>query len=93
MPSHPSHPAIVLSRPYALRVALAIEDGWRVLTDALRSLRRASLVRNRDVIEREALAGLDAHMLKDIGASQWLVADAAMRARDDLRGRVEGGLY
>jgi hypothetical protein len=93
MQSHPGHPAIVLSRPYPLRAALAIGDCWRALAGALGSLWRASLVRNRDSIEREALAGLDAHMLKDIGASHWLVADAAIRARDDFRGRVEGGLY
>ncbi len=93
MHRYPGHPAIVLSRPYPLRVALAIGDCWRALTGVLDSLLRTSRARNRDVIEREALAELDAHMLKDIGASHWLVADAAMRARDDLRGRIEGGLF
>jgi len=38
------------------------------------------------------LADLDERMLKDIGASQWQAADAAMRSYEDLRTRISGGL-
>ena len=84
-------PPVPLLSP--VRAAAAIGQCWRAVAEAFGAHWHATTARDRDTLEREALAGLDAYMLKDIGASQWLVADAAVRTRDDLRGRVESGLY
>jgi len=36
---------------------------------------------------------LNERMLNDIGASPWLVEEAAARTRDTLQSRIDAGLY
>ena len=78
--------------PVVTRGAASMRHVWRALVDAARALHVATGAPDRNVLERDALAGLDERMLKDIGASEWLVANAATRARDDLQARIDGGL-
>jgi hypothetical protein len=90
MNSPAAHPAMPV--PLATRAAASLGHVWRALVDAARALRVGIGAPDRNVLEREALAGLDERMLKDIGASEWLVAATATRARDDLQARIDGGL-
>ena len=87
MTPHP-HAFALLPRPPAARAATALGHIWRALADFLR-MRGAAEEKTWD---RDALADLDARMLKDIGASQWQAADAAMRSYEDLRNRISSGL-
>jgi uncharacterized protein YjiS (DUF1127 family) len=64
---------------------------WRVILDAARALRAQCAAAGRDAREVRALSDLDERMLKDIGASEWHAANAAMRSYDDLRTRIDGG--
>jgi uncharacterized protein YjiS (DUF1127 family) len=87
MTPHP-HAFGLLPRPPAARAAAALGHLWRALVDFLRVRGTA----DQKTRERDALADLDERMLKDIGASQWQAADAAMRSYEDLRTRISGGL-
>ena len=78
--------------PHATRAAASLGHLWRALVNSVRALRIGTGAPDRNALEREALAGLDERMLKDIGASEWLVANTATRARDDLQARIDGGL-
>ena len=89
MNSPAAHPAMPV--PRATRMATSLGHVWRAVVDATRALLAGTGSPDRNVLEREALAGLDERMLKDIGASEWLVASAATRARDDLQARIDGG--
>ena len=86
-----AHPPILLPRPHFARAVATVVRLSRAFVDAARALGARGT--NRDAVEREALAELGEHMLKDIGASSWLAADAAARARDDVQIRVGGGLF
>jgi hypothetical protein len=55
----------------------------RTLAAGLRSWFRTPRAMRRAEAERDALCGLNAHVLRDIGASPSLVADALACARDD----------
>jgi uncharacterized protein YjiS (DUF1127 family) len=65
---------------------------WRVILAAVRTLRAGRAAAGHDAREVRALSDLDERMLKDIGASEWHAANAAMRSYDDLRTRIDGGL-
>jgi uncharacterized protein YjiS (DUF1127 family) len=66
---------------------------WRAVMAAVCRLRSAPRAADRDAPEREALAGLSEHILKDIGASSWLVANAATRARDALDASIDRRMF
>ena len=80
---------LLLSPPAAARATAAFDRLGRTLRAALRAMRPTS----REAQERAALRGLSAHVLADIGASPWLVADAVNEARDACRALREPGLF
>ena len=87
------HAFMPLSRPPTARAAISLGHLWRVLVDALGALRAERRAAGQKASwERRGLADLDERMLRDIGASQWHAANAATRAYDDLRTRINGGL-
>ena len=85
-----AHP--VMPVPHPTRAAASLGHLWRALVNGVRALRIGTGAPDRNALEREALAGLNERMLKDIGASKWLVANTATRARDDLQARIDGGI-
>ena len=85
MPMPTAHPAFSLSTLFAARTAAALGRFAGALADAVHALRLRRDRPDRYTTEREALGGLSAHMLKDIGAASWLVADAASHS-SNLRG-------
>ena len=82
---------VLLSRQPTVRTATSLGHLWRVLVDALRQP-RANLRATSHNPGGQGLADLNDRMLRDIGASQWGTQNAAMRAYDDLRARIDGGL-
>ena len=91
MTPHP-HAFVLLSRPPTARATTALGHLWRVLVDALRTLRAEQRPADQKTGERGGLADLDERMLRDIGASEWHAADAAMRSYENLRMRIDSGL-
>ena len=85
-----AHPPMLVPRRQFASAATAVARLWRAIVDAVRSGTQSSA---RNPVEREALVGLGEHVLKDIGASSWLVADSAMRKRDDFAARIDIGMY
>ena len=82
-----AHPAFSMPAAFvALRVAGAGFFARRLasVVGALRFTRHGA---DRQWMERAAVAGLNERMLKDIGASPWLVSEAAARSRDTLQSR------
>ena len=88
-----AYPTIFLPRPHATRAAVALGYIWRALIGAAGALRRATRTPEGNALERETLEGLSEHMLKDIGAQAWLVANAATRARDAIRTNSDAWRY
>lgn len=88
-----AHPPIIVPRPYFARAAGTVAELWRAFVDAARAFRIGINTPTRNAVEREALVGLGEHVLKDIGASSWLVADSAMRKRDDFQARIDIGMH
>jgi hypothetical protein len=88
-----AYPALHLPQPLPARLATSLGHLWRALVGGTRGPRAVARVSNRDALEREALAGLGEHMLKDIGASSWLVASAVTQTRDEVQRRIDAGLY
>lgn len=87
-PSVPSPTAALLTavaRVFA-RIAVALR---RAAAAQCRSARR----HDPHVGERAALGGLDAHLLRDIGASPSLLAHAAEVARERAPERLLAGFY
>ena len=85
-------PAAHLPKTLAARVAGSLGNAWRAIVDAASALRFGARASDADALDREALAALGEHMLKDIGASAWLDANAAACSRDDLPARIDMGL-
>ena len=77
MPSPHPQAFVLLPQPPATPAPVSLPQLWRVLVDAVRALRAP----DKAASERAALDGLSAHLLKDIGASESLVADAAVSPR------------
>jgi hypothetical protein len=88
-----AHPAFSLPAPFAVRTVAATGFFARMLAGVRRALRFDGGRADRHAMERDAVAGLNERMLKDIGASPWLVAEAAERSRDTLQSRLDAGLY
>ena len=88
-----AYPANSLPTPFAARtVAAAGLIAWMTARVA-RVLRLHWRGVDRHTMERASVGGLNERMLKDIGASPWLVAEAAARSRDMLRSRLDAELY
>jgi hypothetical protein len=83
---------VLLSGQPTARTATSLGHLWRVLVDAIRRPRADHDATGYNLGDRQGLADLDDRMLRDIGASEWRAANAAMRAYDDLRTRIDGGL-
>jgi len=90
--SPPPQAFTLLSASPAARTAISLGHLWRVLVGALRGLRAKYGATDHKAGDGQGLAGLDDRMLRDIGASEWGAANAAMRTYDDLRTRIDGGL-
>jgi uncharacterized protein YjiS (DUF1127 family) len=87
MPSPPPHAIVLLPRSPATTLPGHI---WRFILAAVRALRAERAAAGQRATEVRALLDLDERMLKDIGASEWHAANAAMRSYDDLRTRIDG---
>jgi hypothetical protein len=87
-----AHAAFSLPMPRTTRTAGAGVFA-RILAGVARALRLGQGGADRYAMERAAVAGLNERMLKDIGASPWLVSEAAARSRDTLQSRLDAGLY
>lgn len=86
-------PALPLPTQPAARIAAWLALVGQAVNGALHSLRTVPRSVDRHAAERAAVAGLSERMLKDIGASPWLVEEAAARARDTLQSRLDAGFY
>jgi len=88
-----AHPAFPLPAPFAARTVAGAGLLTRMLASAARALRLDRGGADRHAMERAAFAGLNERMLKDIGASPWLVSEAAARSRDTLQSVLDAGLH
>jgi len=88
-----AYPTLPLPAQPGARIAVRLALVGQALAGALRSLRVMPRSVDRHTAERAALAGLNERMLNDIGASPWLVEEAAARTRDTLQSRIDAGLY
>jgi hypothetical protein len=88
-----AHPAFSLPTPFAAHTVAESGPLARMLAGVLRVLRLDRHGVDRHALERAAVAGLNERMLRDIGASPWLVSEAAARSRDTLQSRLDAGLY
>jgi hypothetical protein len=88
-----AHPAYYLPTPFAGRRGAGTGLLARMLAGIARALRTDWRGADRHALERAAVAGLNERMLKDIGASPWLISEAAARSRDTLQSRFDAGLY
>jgi len=83
---------IPLSRPWPLRWAQAVADGLRDVRAALAEARRQREAERAQAWDARALEGLADHVLRDIGAPEWVRAEAAARRAAELRGaRLNSG--
>lgn len=94
------HPVPSLTPPPVSAMAQALDGAARVFARIAVALRRAAATRRHagrahepHVGERVALGTLNAHLLRDIGASPSLLARAAEAARERAPERVLAGLY
>ncbi len=71
---------IPLSRPWPLRWAQAAADGLRFAAAAWRESRRA----RAQAWDLSSLGALGDHLLRDIGAPDWVRAEAAARCEAEL---------
>ena len=89
-----THHGLLVPQPRPARVVTVLGNAWRALfVFASRTSSVAARAGDRNALERDALAGLGEHMLKDVGASSWLVANASARGRDEFERRFESGLF
>lgn len=71
---------VSLVRPLHVRLLDTLADGWRGLRMAMRQRAEA---RRRDR-ELDAVADMNEVLLRDIGAPEWLIAQAQQRREADL---------
>ena len=88
-----AYPALPLATQPVARIAAWLALIGQRVNGALHSLRVMPSSVDRHAAERAAVAGLNERMLKDIGASPWLVEEAAARARDTLQSRLDAGHF
>jgi hypothetical protein len=89
MPMPTAHPAFSLPTLFAARTVAEAGLLARMAARVSRVLHLDRRGADRHSMERAAVAGLNERMLKDIGASPWLVAEAAARSRDVLQSRLD----
>jgi hypothetical protein len=70
---------IVLSRPWPRRWWHAVAEAWQRAREAAAERRRERELARAQAWEPGAVAGLDDHVLRDIGAPDWVRAEAAAR--------------
>jgi hypothetical protein len=80
--SNPTCTTIPLARPLHQRAADALADLW-CAWQAARQRRRARRMAAREL---QAMRDMNELLLRDIGAPDWMVADASTRRIDRLRG-------
>ena len=90
MSCSPAQPAAAVARPTAGdlvdSLVASLRDAWCAVLRAASRIRRERRKPVDEIRAFDAIAHLDAHVLKDIGAPHWLVAQAAMqRDRQHLR--------
>lgn len=73
--------AIPLVRPLHERLADTLADAWQGLRKALRARAEA----RRHEREMAAMADMNALLLRDIGAPEWLISQAQVRRESDLQ--------
>ena len=86
MNSQPLQPSILLSRSLTERVVSGV--GNLRAAGILRALCRHSRARRREAHAVDAIAYMNAHMLRDIGAYDRLIAPAAARSDAEHRRRI-----
>jgi len=79
---NPTCTTIPLARPLHQRVLDTLAAGWAVW-QAARRRRRARRQAEREL---QAVRDMNELLLRDIGAPDWMVADANARRVDQLRG-------
>ena len=79
MNTSPNQMLLSPSRPLAERVVTEVCDALGAMQTAFSALLRRSAVDTGDRRRYDAVADLSAHVLKDIGAPHWLIANAAER--------------
>ena len=87
MNSQPLQPSILLSRSLTERVVSGVGKALRA-AGILRVHWRDSRARRREARAVDAIADMNAHMLRDIGAHDRLIAHAAARSDADHRRRI-----
>jgi uncharacterized protein YjiS (DUF1127 family) len=83
MVPHPATPLLYESRPIWLRVGQALLAGARVVAEAWPQIKTWTTARRRLDQERSALGHLSPHLLRDLGASPEVIAEA--RQAETLR--------
>jgi hypothetical protein len=78
----PTCTTIPLARPLHQRALEFLSDGWH----AWRQRRRTRAAQRRAEREMQAVRDMNELLLRDIGAPEWMVADAAERRVERLRG-------
>ena len=73
---------IPLARPLHQRALDALADTWR----SWQAARQRRRTRRRAEHELQAMRDMNELLLRDIGAPDWMVANASMRRIDQLRG-------
>lgn len=86
------HP-VPLPQPWVARLWARIQSATAGWAGTSRPAPAAQHRSQRARAEDEALAGLSEHMLKDIGASSRLLANAASRSRDGCAAAIDPGLF
>ena len=79
---NPTCTTIPLTRPLHQRALERLADGWH----AWQKRRRARAAVRRAEREMQAVRDMNELLLRDIGAPEWMVADAADRRLERLRG-------
>ena len=87
MKSEPLQPSIPLSRSLSERVVSGIGKALRA-AGTLRVHWRDSRARRREARAVDAIADMNAHMLRDIGAHDRMIAHAAARSDAEHRQRI-----
>ena len=83
----PSQSSVSLSRPLGERVLSELRRALRA-AGILRALWRDSRARSREARAVAAIADMNEHMLRDIGADDRLIAHAVARSDPDHRRRI-----
>jgi hypothetical protein len=87
MNSQPLQPTLLLSRSLTERIVSGVGKALRA-AGILRVHWRDSRTRRREARAVDAIADMNAHMLRDIGAHDHLIAHAAARSDADHRRRI-----